>query len=160
LLRERTIYTGFKQEALSVFQEGFSLFQPAFKRMTDLPADVSMVSPILPKNDVFAVIPSGGEMTPPLVEEITLPVSRKALFRHYPDLRGHRVYVQLKFAHQELSEELMADLSDRWSHFGVLWTGPLLTNIFAIDVPKAPQAAPCVDIPTPAHPAVGLDTGK
>jgi hypothetical protein len=125
--------------------------------MKDLPADVSPDSPVSPKNDVFAVIPAGGEMTPPLLEEIEMPVSRKGLFRQYPDLRGHRVYVKLRFVHRELSAALAADLSDRWSRFGVPWTGTLTTNTMLIDVPAAPEAAPCKDIQTPAHPVVGLD---
>jgi len=45
--------------------------------MKDLPADVSLASPVEPRNDVFTVIQAKGETTPPLMEEITLPVNRK-----------------------------------------------------------------------------------
>jgi hypothetical protein len=120
--------------------------------MKRLPDDVSPESPITPKNDVFTVIPAGGEMAPLLLEEITLPVDRTPLFRKYPDLRGRKVYLKLQFAHQKLSSALDADLSDRWSRFGVPWTGTLTTNAILIDVPAAPKAGPCVDIQTPAHP--------
>jgi hypothetical protein len=157
LERERTIYTALKPGGMSVFKQGLGLFDPTLDPMKDLPADVSPDSPVSPKNDVFAVIPAGGEMTPPLLEEIEMPVSRKGLFRQYPDLRGHRVYVKLRFVHRELSAALAADLSDRWSRFGVPWTGTLTTNTMLIDVPAAPEAAPCKDIQTPAHPVVGLD---
>jgi hypothetical protein len=160
LERERTIYTALKPGSMSVFKEGVGLFDPVLKEMKELPADVSPDSPISPKNDVFTVIPAGGEMTPPLLEEITLPVSRKGLFRRYPDLRGHRVYVTLRFAHRELSAALQANLSDRWSRFGVPWTGTLTTNTIMIDVPTAPEAAPCKDVQTPAHPVKGLDDAK
>jgi hypothetical protein len=156
LERERTIYTALKPGSMSVFKEGLGLLDPVLNPMKDLPADVSPDSPVTPKNDIFAVIPAGGEMTPPLLEEITLPVSRKGVFRKYPDLRGHRVYVKLRFAHRELSAALNADLSDRWSRFGVPWTGSLTTNTIMVDVPAAPDAAPCEDPDTPAHPVKGL----
>jgi hypothetical protein len=160
LERERTIYTALQPGAMKVFKEGLGLFDPVLKVMKDLPADVSPDSPVSPKNDVFTLIPAGGEMTPPLLEEITLPVNRNAPFRRYPDLRGHRVYVKLRFVHRELSAALQANLSDRWSRFGVPWTGTLTTNTILIDVPVAPQAAPCKDRDTPAHPVVGLDDKK
>ena len=161
LERERTIYTALKPGGMSVFKERLGLLDPALKVMNDLPADVSQDSPIVPKNDVFAVIPANGEMTPPLLEEITMPVSSKGLFKRSPDLRGHRVYVKLRFEHRELSAALKADLSDRWTRFGVPWTGTLTTNTILVDVPAAPQAAHCVDTRTPpAHPVVGLDHTK
>jgi hypothetical protein len=157
LEHERTVYTALKPGAMSIFKEGIGLFDPTYKEMKELPDGVSLDSPIDPKNDFFAVIPAGGEMTPPLMEEITLPVSRKGVFRHYPDLRGHRVYVKLRFVHRELSTALQANLSDRWSRFGVPWTGTLTTNTILVDVPAAPEAAPCKDNQTPAHPAAGVD---
>ena len=158
--RERTIYTALKPGSMGVFKEGLGLFDPSLKPMDDLPAGVSQDNPVDPKNNVFSVIPAGGEMTPPLVEEITLPVSRKGVFRHYPDLRGHRVYLKLRFTHRELTAALDAKLSDRWSRFGVPWTGTLTTNTVIIDVPAAPEAAPCKDADTPAHPAVDLQDTK
>lgn len=160
LERERTIYTGLKPGEMNVFQDHLRLLEPAFKAMKELPADVSPDSPVSPKNDVFTVIPAGGEMAPALLEEFTVPVNRKGVFRRYPDLRGHRAYIKLQFVHRELSAALKADLSDRWARFGVPWTGTLTTNTFAIDVPVAPQAAPCVDIQTPAHPAKDADPTK
>jgi len=147
--RDRTIYTALKPGPM-ILQQSPGLFDPANKLMKDLPADVSPDSPVSPKNDVFAVIPAHGEMTPPLLEYITLPVNRKALFRTYPDLRGHRVYLRLRFAHQRLSTSLEADLSDRWAGFGAPWTGDLMTNTLIIDVPKAPQGLPCTDSYAPA----------
>ena len=160
LERERTIYTALKPGQMSVFKEGLGLFDPVVQVMKELPASVSRESPVNPKNDVFAVIPAGGEMAPPLLEEITIPVNRKAPFRQYPDLRGKRVYVKLRFVHQELSATLKADLSDRWSRFGVPWTGTLTTNTIAIDVPANPEAAPCIDTQKSAHPVVGIDDLK
>jgi len=160
LEHERTIYTSLKPGQMSVFKEGLGLFDPTFKEMTELPPDVSPDNPVSPKNDYFAVIPAGGEMTPPLVEEITLPVSRKGVLRQYPDLRGHRVYVKLRYTHRELSAALNAHLSDQWSRFGVPWTGTLTTNTILIDVPAAPEAAPCKHNAKPAHPAVGLNDEK
>jgi len=160
LERERIIYTALQPGAMKIFKEGLGLFDPVLKVMNDLPDDVGLDSPVTPKNDVFTVIPAGGEMTPPLVEEITLPVNRKPLFRRYPDLRGHRVYMKLRFVHRDLSAALQANLSDRWSRFGVPWTGSLTTNTILIDVPSAPQAVPCKDVYTPAHPMVGQDDKK
>jgi hypothetical protein len=160
LERERTVYTALKPGAMNVFKEGLGLFDPNIKMMENLPPDVSLDSPISPQNDVFAIVPAGGEMTPPLVEELTLPVSRKGFFRRYPDLRGHRVYLKLRFTHRQLSAALQANLSDRWSRFGVPWSGTLTTNTILIDVPAAPEAAPCKDIDTPAHRAVGIEHMK
>ena len=161
LERERTVYAGLNPGGTSVFKEGPGLLHPVLKVMKDLPADVSPDSPVDPKNDVFAVIPAGGEMTPPLIEEVTVPVNRKALFRRSPDLRGHKVYITMRFVHRELSAALKADLSDRWSRFGVPWTGTLTTNTFAVNIPASPQAAPCVDVYTPTHAADDRDrSGK
>jgi hypothetical protein len=160
LERERTVFSAIKPGSMNEFKEGLGLFDPILKPMEHLPSDVSPDSPIDPKNDVFVVIPAGGEMTPPLLEEITMPVSRKGVFRRYPDLRGHRVYVKLRFTHRELSAALQANLSDRWSRFGVPWSGSLTTNTILIDVPAAPQAAPCKDGYTPAHSAAGLGDEK
>ena len=151
LERTRTVYTGFRPTALSVFHAGLihqegDIVGQGFKPMKNLPADVSPENPVDPKNDVFTIIPAGvGEMTPPLLEDITLPVNRTALFRHYPDLRGHKVFIRLEFVHRELSTSLATDLSDRWSRFGVPWTGTLTTNTFEIDVPAHPQATACKD---------------
>jgi hypothetical protein len=153
LERETTSYYGFKPEAMSPFREDVDLLQPAFKAMKELPTEVSQENPINPKNDVFTVIPAGGDMTPALLEEVTLPVNRVGLFRRYPDLRGHRVYIKLQFAHRDLAAALKARLSEPWSPFGMLWTGTLTTNTFVVDVPSTPPAAAaCID-PKPAHPA-------
>jgi hypothetical protein len=160
LERERTISYGLKQGEMSVLKEPLSLFEPPFKPMKDLPADVSPDSPVTPKNDVFTVIPADGEITPPLLEEFTLPVTRPGVFKHYPNLRGHKVYIKLRFEHRELTAALKTDLSDRWARFGVLWTGAVTTNTFVIDVPADPQAAPCKEDPTPDHPAARIDHSK
>jgi hypothetical protein len=161
LLRERTVYTGLKPEAMSVFKERFSLLRPAFKVLKRLPADVSPDSPVDPKNDVFGVIPAGGDMTPPRVEEVILPVTHKSPFKQSPDLRGLRIYLQLRFVHQKLADALKTDLSDRWSRFGVPWTGTVTTNLIAVDVPAEPQATgPCKDVQKPAHAIVGINDQK
>ncbi len=99
----------------------------------------------MPANDVFKVIAAGGEMTPPLLEHMIVPVNRTSLFKKEPDLRGQTLYLRLKFFHRELSGALMADLSDRWTRFGVPWTGTLMTNTFAIAIPAWPKAEPCND---------------
>jgi hypothetical protein len=145
LERERTVYRSLKPGPMTVFHGLFTLLEPSYGMMKDLPADVSPDNPIDPKNDVFAVIPAGGEMMPPLTEDIVMPVDRHFLFGKDVDLRGRRVYLRLKFVHRELSSALKASLSDRWARFGVPWTGTLMTNTFVIDIPAAPQAAPCKD---------------
>lgn len=160
LERERAIFTSLKPGNMIRFREHPSLFDPSHKTMKHLPPDVGPDSPLDPKNDIFTVIPANGEMSPLLLEEVTLPVDRKGEFRHYPDLRGRRLYLKLRFVHRELDDALKADLSDRWSRFGVPWTGTLTTNTIVIDVPAAPQAAPCVDIPKPDRPVVGIPHDK
>jgi hypothetical protein len=160
LQRRRIVSTGLKPGQLSVFKPDFGLFDPTYKVMKILPTEVNPASPIDPKNDFFNVIPAGGEMTPPLLEEVTLPVSRKGMFRKYPDLRDRRVYVTLRFVHRELTGALEADLSDRWSRFGVPWTGSVTSNVILIDVPAAPQAEPCKDDYSPAHPVAGAGDKK
>jgi hypothetical protein len=140
--RDRTIYAALQPGTMSIFHELASLLDPVNKPLKDLPADISPDR----KNDLFAVIPARGEMTPPLLEGVTLPVNRKVGFRTYPDLRGHTVYLRLKFEHQQLSAALEAALSDRWARFGIPWTGTLMTNTVAIDVPQnVPHALPCSD---------------
>jgi hypothetical protein len=157
---KRTVYTALKPGKMSVFKEGFGLFDGDLKPMDHLPPDVGANNPIDPKNDVFAVIPAGGELAPPLLEEITLPVSRKGVLKKYPDLRGKRVYVKLRFEHRQLTAPLAAHLSDQWSRFGVPWTGALTTNTILIDVPASPEAEPCKDDYKPAHPVVGENDKK
>ena len=159
LERERIVYSAIKPGEMSVYK-GLGLFDQSFKAMKELPPEVSLDSPLTPKNDVFTVIPAGGEMTPPLMEEITMPVSAKGLFKRTPDLRGKRVYVKLRYVHRELTPALLSNLSDRWSRFGEPWTGTVTTNTIMIDVPAAPGGDPCVDAQTPAHPAVGEDDKK
>ncbi len=146
LQRDRIIYTSLKPGIMTVFHESRGLFEPAYKKaMTSLPANVSPADPVDPANDIFAVIPAGGEMSPPLIESITMPVNREYLFKPALDLRGKRVYFRMQFAHRELSPTLEADLSDRWARFGLPWTGTLRTNTFAIDIPTNPQAEACND---------------
>src|ERR1700677_2767357 len=72
LKRARTVYTALKPGSMNVFKEGLGLFDPIVKPMEQLPPDVGPDSPIDPKNDVFAVIPAGGEMTTPLLEQIKM----------------------------------------------------------------------------------------
>ncbi len=162
LERQRTVFSGLKRGEMSEYKEHIGMFDSAFKVMTELPADVSPDSPINPNNDVFTVIPAGGEMTPPLVEEISMPLSRKILFKRQPDFRGHTVFVKLEFLHRELSAALLANLSDRWSHFGLPWTGRVATNIIEITVPRDPPAAGlCKESPSAPHEAYkGLDHTK
>ncbi len=147
--RERTVYTPLNPGAMKEFKQNLGLFDPALKPMKELPEDVSPDNPTTRKNDYFAAIPPSGGMTPPLSEEIVLPVSRKGLFKKCPDLRGHRVYVKLRFVHREIAAALQAHLSDRWSRFGVPWSGRLTTNTILVDLPAAPEAAPCKDAYTP-----------
>jgi len=160
LEHERTVYTALKQGEMKAFKEGLGLSDPVPKPLEALPPDVSPNSPVDPKNDFFVVIPAGGEMTPPLVEEITLPVNRKGVLRNYPDLRGRSVYVKLRYMHRKIDATLQAHLSDQWSRFGVPWTGTLTTNTILIEVPASPQAAPCKDKYTPAHQVVAADDKK
>jgi len=157
---KRTVFTALQPGSMKQFKEGLGLFEPSLKVMKHLPDDVSPDNPIDPKNDVFTVIPAGGEMSPPLSEEVTLPVNRKGEIRQYPDLRGRRVYIKLQYEHRDIEPVLMGQLSDRWSQFGVPWTGTLTTNTILVDVPAAPHAEPCKDIYTPAHPKVGEDDKK
>jgi len=145
LERERAIYTAVKPGPMTLFHTVLPLLEPAYKPMKFLPADVNPESPLMPANDVFKVIASGGEMATPLLEHIIVPVNRTSLFKKEPDLRGQTLYLRLKFFHRELSDALMADLSDRWARFGVPWTGTLMTNTFAIDIPAWPKAEPCND---------------
>jgi hypothetical protein len=156
LERTRTVYTGLKPEALSVFRESRNPFELAVKPMKELPSSVNRDNPIDPENDVFAVIPADGEMTP-LLEDLSLPVTRTGFFKKYPDLRGHRVDIKLQFVHQPLAAALRADLSNRWASFGVPWTGTLTTNTFLVDVPENPPAtARCIDR-QPDHPVSSHD---
>ena len=160
LEHERVVYTATRPGRMGVYKQGLSFFDPVVKPMNTLPEGVSSDNPTVPKNDFFAVIPAGGEMTPPMLEDIMLPVNRKGVFRNYPDLRGRRVYLKLRFEHQKLAPNLEANLSDRWSRFGVPWTGTLTTNTILVDVPASPQAAPCQDDYTPSHRVAGSDDRK
>lgn len=129
--------------------------------MTRLPADVSPDNPVNPSNDVFTIIPAGGEMKTPFDEELNFPVNHKKLFSRDPDLRGHRLYIRLQFDQQDMDPVLKANLSDRWARFGVPWTGRLRTNTVTIDVPSAPPSAKlCVDTRVPERFDGHLQTGN
>jgi hypothetical protein len=147
---DRTVYEALKPGAMNIFRElpGIDGIRPSLKLMKELPPKVSADNPGDPKNDYFAVIPAHGDIVTSLLEEITFPVNHKMILRHDPDLRGHRLYLRLQLKQQELSPELETDLSDRWTRFGVPWTGNVMTNVMTIDVPRQiPQANPCVDGP-------------
>jgi hypothetical protein len=147
---ERTVYTALKPGVMNVFRElpGIDGMVPSLKLMKELPPKVSPDNPSDPKNDVFVVIPARGDLVSPIFEEITLPVNHKLLLRHDPDLRGNRLYLRLQLKQQELLPALQTDLSDRWTRFGVPWTGNVMTNVVTIDVPRQfPQVKPCVDGP-------------
>jgi hypothetical protein len=141
---ELEVFTALKPGAMKLFAKPAGLFDPVLKVMTHLPPDVSPDSPVNPANNVFAVIPAGGVLTVPVLEELTVPIYKKSL-RKPVDLRGHRLYVRLQFNHQPISKDLEAALSDRWARFGVPWSGSLRTETLVFDVPASPQAAECVD---------------
>lgn len=154
-----TVYTGFQAGTLSEFNEGFGSLGSPLPAMKELPSGVNPDNPVSPKNQVFTLIPAGGEMAAPFAEVITLPVNRQGAIRKYPDLRGHTVYLQLHVTHRKLDKTLEAKLAGRWAPIGAIWTGTLTTNPVAIDVPAAPQATgSCVDVYTPAHPVGNPDT--
>jgi hypothetical protein len=147
---ERPVYTALKPGVTDIFRElpGIDGLVPSLKVMKELPTNVSPDNPSDPRNSVFAVIPARSDFVLPLFEEITLPLNHKMLLRHDPDLRGHKLYLRLQLKQQELLTALETDLSDRWNHFGVPWTGNVLTNVVTIDVPRQiTQASPCVDGP-------------
>jgi hypothetical protein len=146
---ERTIYTALKPGVMNIFHElPFEGLNASLKPMKELPAKVSPDNPVDPKNDYFAVIPGGGDLISPVFEEITFPVNHKNLLRRDPDLRGQRLYIRLELKQQELTPTLLTDLSDRWTKFGVPWTGGVMTNVMTVDVPQQiAQAGACVDGP-------------
>lgn len=160
--REKTVYTAFKPGVMKISPQpqNFPDDQPV-TLMKNLPADVDPKSPVNPHNDVFTIIPAGSYMAPAFEEDVILPVNHKNLFRHDPDLRGHRLYLRLQFDHQELDPALEANLSDRWNSFGVPWTGMTRTNTLTFDVPATPPASkPCVDTRIPEKFDGHLQTGN
>jgi hypothetical protein len=148
---ERTVYTALKPGVMNIFRElpGIDGVTPTLKMMKELPFNVNPDNPSDPRNDVFVVIPGRGDFVLPRFEEITLPVNHKVTLRHdYPDLRGKKLYLRLQLKQQELLDTLKTDLSDRWTPFGVPWTGNVMTNVVTIDVPRElQQPSPCVDGP-------------
>jgi hypothetical protein len=162
LEHERTVYSSIKRGKMSIFKEpAGSLLDPTVKPLKALPYKVSKDNPVDPKNDVFALIPAKGQMTPPVFEDIVMPVDHKTLFRNYPDLRGQRVFLRLQLAHQLLDPALETDLSDRWVKFGTPWTGTLLTSTVWVDVPRqVSDAQPCVDGPAENPDNHPQDIGK
>jgi hypothetical protein len=158
---DRTLYTALRPGIMKITPQPANFpDDQTVVLMKNLPADVNPQDPSNPHNDVFTVIPAGGFMTPALEDDLLLPVNHKSLFRHDPDLRGHRVYLRLQYDHQELAPALEADLSDRWASFGVPWTGMLRTNTVTIDVPVSPQGKPCVDTRVPEKFDGHLQTGN
>jgi hypothetical protein len=160
LEHERTVYHSLRQGSMSIFKELPGFLEPTLKPMKDFPPKVNPDNPVNPKNDYFTVIPAGGEMRPPIFEEIVMPVNHKSFFRHDPDLRGRRLYLRLQLVQDALDPGFEALLSDRWTKFGVPWTGTLLTNTFVIDVPQSPQGRECVDGPFDHPGNTPQDTGK
>ena len=140
---ERIVYIALAPGVMKVLPRAVNLLEPKVHMMTHLPPDVNPANPVDPDNGVFAIVRAGGT-TMLYDEKVTLAVYRNTL-RTHTDLRGHRVYLRLQLEHQPMAPALIANLSDRWSGFGVPWTGTLRTNTFVLDVPSAPQAVECSD---------------
>ncbi len=151
LEHDLTVWMSQGPGVMKILHQPAGPFDPVVKMMLRLPADVSPESPVKPRNDVFGVIPASGEMTSPAVEEVTLQIYKKS-GRQRIDLRGRRVYLKLQLDHQPLAPGLEAELSDRWSRFGVPWTGGLRTNTLVFDVPALPLANECPNTGN-SHPA-------
>jgi hypothetical protein len=133
---ERAVYTALKPGVMTVFNE------PAVLE----PTMVNPADPFSTKNAFFALVPAGGDLISPTMEDIVIPVNHKPLIRHDPDLRGKKLYLRLSLLQQELAPGLEAEISDKWTKVGVPWTGELLTNVMTIDVPQQPQpSGPCTD---------------
>lgn len=143
LEHERTIYASLAPGPMSALREPFSFFRPVHSVMKHLPDDVNPDDPSNPPNRIFGIIPAAGEMTAD-VERITIPIEHP---RGLPvaDLRGRALYLRLSFEHRELTEVLDAVLSDRWTRFGIPWSGTVRTGTLLINIPAAPQAKPCED---------------
>ena len=160
---DRTVYTALQTGVMNVYREPITIddFNPSLKPMIELPPTVSRDNPVSPKNDEFAVLPAGGNFVSSQIEEVTFPVNHKTLFRHYPDLRGKKLYIRLQLNQQEMNPSLLTDLSDRWNKFGVPWTGEVMTNVMTVQVPRNPAASSvCIDSPF-EHPGNKLpDAGK
>jgi len=138
---ERAVFTALKPGIMNPFKELPGFGEPTMKPMKQLPERVDPKDPFSTANGVFELIPAAGVVIDPMTEELVVPVNHKTLIRHDPDLRGHRLYIRMSLLHQEISPELQADLSDRWTRIGVPWTGELMTNVMTIDVPRVPPAA-------------------
>ena len=153
---ELTVYTALKPGLMKRLPGSNGIFAPKLALMDHLPPDVNPKNPVRPSNDVFTIVPAGGEINSPLVEEITVPIYRKSL-RQNVDLRGRRLYIKLQLDHQPLSPQLEAAMSDSWSSFGVPWTGRLRTSTLLLDVPGSPSAKECVEKGPAHYPHRGLD---
>jgi len=148
LAHDRKVYTSLAPGTMKVLRESLSLLSFGGGKMAvmkHLPSDVDPDSPAVPENDVFGMIPARGDLKMKDLEEVTVPVYRNTTHYHDPDLRGHRLYLRLRMEQQELDPILEAVLSDRWANLGTPWTGKILSNTLAFDVPASPQASPCVD---------------
>ena len=148
---ELTVWMSQTPGVMKILHQPGNINDGSVKPMAYLPADVSPENPMEPKNDVFAVIPAGGDLISPWEEELTVQIYNQSI-RKRVDLRGHRIYLKLQLDHQPMAQNLEAQLSDRWNKFGVPWTGVLRTNTLTFDVPSAPEAAKCTDTGSP-HPA-------
>lgn len=138
---ERTVYIAAAPGVMKILPKAVDIMEPKVHLMSRLPPDVNPASPTDPDNGVFAIVRASGS-TPLYEEKVTVPVYKHTL-RTHTDLRGHRVYLRLQLEHQPMTAALQANLSDRWSGFGVPWTGTLRTNTFVLDVPSAPKADEC-----------------
>jgi hypothetical protein len=145
---ERSVYTALAPGVMKKLRGGIGIFDQKLPLMKKLPPDVSADSPVDPPNNVFAVIRPRGDIELLDQDDVQVTVYHPSA-RPETDLRGHRLYVRLQFEHQPLAEALQATLSDRWSRFGVPWTGKLRTNTLVIDIPASPAAADCVDTRLP-----------
>lgn len=140
---ERIVYISLAPGVMKPLPKAVNLLEPKVQPMAHLPPDVNPANPVDPDNGVFAIVRAVGS-TPLYEEKVTVPVYRNTM-RTHTDIRGHRVYFRLQLEHRGLAPALEADLSDRWSGFGVPWTGTLRTNTFVLDVPTAPRAVECSD---------------
>jgi len=144
---ERTPYTSLMPGVMKAARENLGLFTPSLAMMMRLPANVNPANPADPQNDEFRVIPPGGVATLPIIDLVTVTIHKDG--RQKVDIRGKTLYLRMKFSHRQLAPDLEAQLSDKWTRFGVPWTGDILTNTMMINVPASLAAADCVDTRNP-----------
>ena len=110
------------------------------KPLTELPTDINKENPF---NAWFKVIPSKDKFDKYFEHIVVLRVHCPSLHDRRFELLGKKIRIQLEITHKVFSERLTNALAEKWSSYGRLWAGTVVTHPIEVSVPLHPSISDC-----------------